>query len=278
MAKEGKHRHTLRYFVYRVGGLLALLASVGVLLALGVSVPSAVVSLISAAVGALLLLSARGAERLERRTHFVYSNFLGHPRLMLFKAAVAACAVLLAFAVLKYLGTELPEQALDEDVAEAIEENLGSALKWWAVVPIVALAVLGQALSDWWETRHNIHVAVANGRLAAVEKLIVSKPDVVNSVGAYGRTPLHLAAAIGQTPIAKVLIFEGADVNAKADGGWTALHWAAMSGREDLVRRLVEEGADVNARAEDGTTPLVWAMRNRHDEVSAVLRWHGAEE
>ena len=257
MSNTSGRKHTLRYVVYRVAGVLAVVAGIGALVQVGVLMETIAFAIVSVLLGILLFFSAGYAERSERRTHFTYATFFSHPPRAIIKILLVIEAVLLVFVI------------------------LGDALLvygWLPALGIIVLAVCGEALSDWWQVRHDIHVAVASGRIASVEKLLVNDPERVHQRGGYGRTPLHLASALGQESIAKVLIFEGADVNAQAEGGWTALHWAAMMGRKELARRLIEEGADVNAVAEDGTRPLTWALRNQHEDTAEILRWQGAEE
>ena len=251
MAPEEKRRHTWRYKIYRVCGVAALLAAVGAPL-YAWCVPTVVFSLANAVIGAVLLLTARTAERSERRTHFTYSTFFSNPARGVLKLLAMAAALLLCAVVFK--------------------------IGWWVIVGIIALGVCGQALSDLMEVRRNIHVAVCSGHVGRVERLVRSKPELLDARGLYGRTPLHLAAALGVKPVAEFLMSEGAEINALADGGWTALHWAAMRGRLEIVKRLLEEDATVNPRAEDGTTPLFWALRNQHGEVSALLRLNGGEK
>ncbi len=73
-----------------------------------------------------------------------------------------------------------------------------------------------------------------------------------------GRTPLHRAAAISQTPeIITALVNAGADLNARDGDGLTPLHLAALfSQTPEVVTALVNAGADPNARDGDGRTPL----------------------
>jgi len=293
MAQEARRRHTLRYRVYRGCGALAIAAAVLALVLYGPLPFVSGFAVVNVVVGALLFVSARAAERHERRTHFDYSGFFSRPWRAVLKIVVLI-GVVGIFAAVRVAWPELakgfstgssPISALESREGPATESPEGVSsespiefpIGWWGIVGILALIVCGEALSDWWEVRHNIHVAACSGRRRWVEKLVEAAPDVIHVPGPYGRTPLHLAVALGHEDIAGLLIDRGADVGATADGGWTALHWAAMSGRSRLVGRLLEEEADVNARAEDGTTPLHWALKNGHDAVCTILREHGAE-
>ena len=80
-----------------------------------------------------------------------------------------------------------------------------------------------------------------------------------------------------------------ADVNQDAIAGTTALHAAAMGGStrgsrdpeayQRTAEILIAHGADVNPRAggDRQQTPLDDAIKNNNDNVTAVLRKHGAQ-
>ena len=68
----------------------------------------------------------------------------------------------------------------------------------------------------------------------------------VNAADVLQITPLHLAAGIGRTDLAQLLIENGADVNAKNARGHTPLDLAANNGHTDIVK-LLEESAKSKA-------------------------------
>jgi uncharacterized protein len=88
------------------------------------------------------------------------------------------------------------------------------------------------------------------------------------------RTPLHHAAVKERDDLVKLLLAGGAAVNARDRSGQTALHLAAYWGRESAVALLLAANADVNAKDNKGHTPLGAAQK--HPQVSALLRRHGA--
>ncbi len=84
-----------------------------------------------------------------------------------------------------------------------------------------------------------VECAVHNGRA-----------DIVNLLfdrGAAGVTPLHRAAAAGQTDKVKNLLDKGADMNAKDHYGHTPLSNAAANGHQNTVILLLERGANIYA-------------------------------
>ena len=95
--------------------------------------------------------------------------------------------------------------------------------------------------------------------------------------GASRETPLHRAAADGNTGEAKRIIAAGANVDAKDRHGWTPLHSAAWWGHVDAIKALIKAGADVNVKDGKGYTPLALACRKSHAAASQVLMDSGAD-
>ena len=73
---------------------------------------------------------------------------------------------------------------------------------------------------------------------------------------APGGPLLHVAAALGQTDLAKLLLEAGADPKSRDAAGRTALHRAAWGYNPKTLDLLLHAGADVNARDAQGRTPL----------------------
>jgi len=67
------------------------------------------------------------------------------------------------------------------------------------------------------------------------------------------RTPLHLAAALGNLPIAQLLIWANANVSAKDHEGRTCLSHARSSGATDVVSLLLSAGCPDTSQG--GTLP-----------------------
>jgi uncharacterized protein len=93
--------------------------------------------------------------------------------------------------------------------------------------------------------------------------------------------PLHSAVGNGKAEvahaIAEMLVAHGAEVNVVQAGGWTPLHQAAASGNTGLASLLLAHGADVNAQSEDGKTPVQMANAQKHADMVKLLAQHGAE-
>ncbi|KAH8883778.1 ankyrin [Thozetella sp. PMI_491] len=95
----------------------------------------------------------------------------------------------------------------------------------------------------------------------------------------YNRSPLQLAAELGDLDIADCLLKAGADVNgapARYHGG-TALQLAAAQAHIGLAKHLIESGADVNAPPSKyrGRTALEAAAEHGRLDMVDLLLSHG---
>lgn len=72
-----------------------------------------------------------------------------------------------------------------------------------------------------------------------------------------GQLALHRAAAVGSTPILKILLDEGkSPVNATDVDGLTALHHAISEGHGDAAILLMKAGADLEKRDGEGNLAI----------------------
>ena len=86
----------------------------------------------------------------------------------------------------------------------------------------------------------------------------------LDTVGANGAYPLHLAVVEGNEEIVQILIDNGAKTDIKSEdydddfwyNGGTPLHWAAFFCRKNMVSLLIGNGAAINALDDVGDTPM----------------------
>lgn len=128
----------------------------------------------------------------------------------------------------------------------------------------VLLSTLGFWMFDQITTIHDPY---------DVDALVLS-PVIVK---ANGWTPLHLAAARGDLPLAASLLDDGAPVDQPNGNRRTALYEASKRGRTAVVTLLLNRGANPNARGKLGYTPLLAAAEEGHADTIAALLRHGAD-
>lgn len=118
--------------------------------------------------------------------------------------------------------------------------------------------------------------AILQSDVAQVEKLLAAGADANQALSDQHRerrSPLVLAASLGQARIARALLQSGAEVNQPC-GGQTALIAAtrdSWSGRFDVVMTLLTNGADVHALDMEGNSALHHAARSRDDALIRQL-------
>ncbi|MEZ4425490.1 MAG: ankyrin repeat domain-containing protein [Gemmatimonadota bacterium] len=119
-----------------------------------------------------------------------------------------------------------------------------------------------------------LHWAAERGDSAMAAVLLYAGADVDagTRIGRY--TPLHVAAGRGDPTLVRVLLRAGASAQARTTtGGTQPLHLAAGAGDPDAVEALLEAGVTVDVREGAwGQTPLIFAAaRNRVDVIHALL-------
>lgn len=165
------------------------------------------------------------------------------------------------------------------------------------IVAILSLFILSAPAFAWRVTPVTpLFQAVLNGNLGQVKAAVSSGSNVnqrgvvKDSFGNYGeRTPLILAAAMGQADTVKYLLQHGAKVNARARSssgakgdkisiGDSALTIAARGAQEDVIRALVTYGKGINFNFRDAKyriTALMFMAKYERLHMTKYLINHG---
>ena len=108
--------------------------------------------------------------------------------------------------------------------------------------------------------------------------LFFNKDFDVNVKNANEETALILSSKIGNIPIVKYLVENGADINAKDKNGKTAL---ILASKIEIVKFLVSsshgQAVDINAKDKNGNTALISASRIEDFEIVKYLVENGSD-
>lgn len=136
----------------------------------------------------------------------------------------------------------------------------------FALAATAALALLPVTL---FATPAELLEAARNNDTAEVLKQLDA--GLVNSPSANGVSALHVAAGLGYTSLARLLVQHGADLNARSALGKTPLMLAAQEGHTDIARLLVAAGARTDLQDTAGATALTWARGYGHRDIVTAL-------
>ncbi|KAG4078709.1 hypothetical protein HA402_015299 [Bradysia odoriphaga] len=96
--------------------------------------------------------------------------------------------------------------------------------------------------------------------------------DELNFADKSGRTALSYICTTCETGFAKFLLqFKGIDVNRPDNEGNTPLHFAAATGQSDIITMLVNRNSLIDAKNSLGITPLMKAAIQGHTDSAKRL-------
>ena len=138
---------------------------------------------------------------------------------------------------------------------------------------IVILSIL--TLSIVQVNAQDIHEAAWNGDFEKVQEMLEKNPELLNTRGPWGWTPLQRAVYFNHSNIVRFLISKGADVNFETPDGETALHWALKCGHGKLAKLLIRNNAVGDIEDTWGITPPQLTVENGYTEIFRMLAARG---
>lgn len=176
----------------------------------------------------------------------------------------------------------------DTDTAEVAYNPAGCGIFRTTLDKLARNIIEDPNLLDYWSPAHTERMTKTLGpnsdkeewvrQGAEVVKLLLGEGTDINVKDQRGDSPLHYAAAHGDTHFVKLLIANGAGVNARNHSGETALFTAVRWGYQNVVEMLLANGAGVNMKDGGGRTPLNIAVDMDYHALSNLLREKGARE
>jgi ankyrin repeat protein len=188
------------------------------------------------------------------------------------------------FPLAMYAARHWVEHVQFEDVASRVKEGVQSLLDpdrchfvaWVGIYDI-------DHYRDHRGTPNPLYYAACCGFYDVVERLVVSHPQLINTVGGYYDFPVVAALSRKHTRVAELLLRHGGKVDIRGEHSTPMqilIESAFTYETEDLVDSvsfLLQHGTDVNFRGSDLSTPLHSATASTNLEVVQLLLERGAD-
>jgi len=119
-----------------------------------------------------------------------------------------------------------------------------------------------------------VHVYVASNNLKLIGYITSRSDCSLSEQDHMHRTPLHLAAVLGHTEIAKVLLRRGCDPLKPDNSGVRPLHYAAQNNFAETVNAMLMHENVKDVPDNNGRTALMWAAAKGAYDALKVLIMH----
>ncbi|USP76197.1 hypothetical protein yc1106_03471 [Curvularia clavata] len=121
--------------------------------------------------------------------------------------------------------------------------------------------------------KNSIHIASEKGFENIVMFLLDERPDLIESSGSRGETPLFLAVTNEHPSLAEALILRGANIHSRTIHSKSVVEEASLKGLKDIVILLLDRGVGIN-----GQDHAFWAACWKgHEDIIELLLERGAD-
>ncbi|XP_028398324.1 uncharacterized protein LOC114521948 [Dendronephthya gigantea] len=142
---------------------------------------------------------------------------------------------------------------------------------------VESLLLNGADINCMDPTRQTIFHEVSRSWNTDVAKFLVDQGANVNHQDMYGRSPLHVAAAVDYASMVEFILQHGGDVNIKTKGEeQTAIYYAAKNDAIKSLQMLLGYGGNIDARDYRNRTPLQVAAEMNRFKAAKLLVSEGA--
>ena len=146
-----------------------------------------------------------------------------------------------------------------------LETGFRDVLLISVAIPSLLLIAVG------WIRGGPLHHAARSCQNEVLKWVVSSRRVRVDARTLFGRTPLHLAASVGNAAGLETLINARAAVNCRDIWGLTPLHMSVMAGQKECVEVLLQNGADATQVDKRGESSTALARRLKNTNVMQLF-------
>ncbi|XP_046548423.1 protein fem-1 homolog A-like [Haliotis rubra] len=123
-----------------------------------------------------------------------------------------------------------------------------------------------------------LHLASFGGHLDVVRYIVAQNKVNINSRGWKKKTPVMVAAEMGEKDVVEFLVEHGAYLSLLLASGNNILHLACKGGHLEVVKYIVSQNkVNINSRGWKKKTPVMVAAANGHQKLVEFLIRKGAD-
>jgi hypothetical protein len=120
---------------------------------------------------------------------------------------------------------------------------------------------------------HPLHRAVWEDDVELLERLMQRHKEELEKKDSRGRTPLHLAATLGRTQCARVLLANNADPLVENGAQYSVLHEAVSTCKPELVEIVLQARDFHQSKLSASTIPRLLEIVQSSPDFYVEMKW-----